>query len=630
MVLAIGIVVDDAIIVVENIHRHIEEGLTKFDAAIKGARELANPIIAISVVLIAVYLPIGFLSGLTGALFSEFAFTLAGAVAISAVVAVTLSPMMCSKILSDSKNNGTGNGFAHWLDDKFNKLADRYQTSLSNSLNYLPVTLVFSLIILCSVYFLYVTSHSELAPQEDQGVVISVLSASPNATLRQTQLYSNEVNDVFAKKDEKDHVFQIDGSEGLNTSVIGMVLKPWDERKRTAGIIQPELQQELSQIPGANIAVFQPPSLPGASGLPIQVVVGSTENYSQISEVSDILLDKMRSSGMFIFADTDLKIDKQQSKVVLDRNKIAQFGLNMQDVGNVLAANLGGGYVNYFSLAGRSYKVIPQLARVDRLNYDQIKDYYINTASGASIPFSTFSSIETEVVPESLPHFQQLNSATISAVPFPGVTLGEALEYINSQAKEILPQGFSIDYAGQSRQFYQESSALLYTFFFAMIIIYLTLAALFESFRDPLIVLISVPMSICGAMLFISLGIGGASLNIYTEVGLVTLIGLISKHGILIVQFANDLQREGKNKREAIQMAATIRLRPILMTTAAMVLGTLPLLLASGAGAMSRYNIGLVIISGLSIGTLFTLFVVPAMYLLLADDLRESTPIKTL
>lgn len=620
LVLAIGIVVDDAIIVVENIHRHLEAGLSKIEAALKGAKELANPIIAISIVLIAVYLPIGFLSGLTGALFSEFAFTLAGAVAISAIVAITLSPMMCSKILAVHQNNRQ-HDFAYKIDKLFNRLAERYRLTLNQSLNYLPVTTVFSVIILGSVYFLYITSNSELAPQEDQGVIISSLTASPNATLRQTQLYSNEASHVFAQQNEMDHIFQLDGITGLNTSIIGMALKPWEERKRTTNEIQPQIQQILSQIPGANIAVFQPPSLPGASGLPVQVVIGSTEDYSHINEVSANLLNKLRSSGMFIFADTDLKIDKQQAKVVLDRNKIAQFGLNMQDVGSVLAANLGGDYVNFFSLAGRSYKVIPQLARKERLNYDQIMNYYLTTASGAAIPFSTFATLATEVAPETIPHFQQLNSATISAVPFPGVTLGEALNYINLEAKKLLPQGFTLDYAGQSRQFYQESSALIFTFFFALVIIFLTLAALFESFRDPLIVLISVPMSICGAMIFICLGIGGASLNIYTEVGLVTLIGLISKHGILIVQFANDLQLEGKSKREAIQMAASIRLRPILMTTASMVLGVLPLLLATGAGALSRYNIGLVIISGLSIGTLFTLFVVPAMYLLLADDL---------
>jgi multidrug efflux pump len=407
----------------------------------------------------------------------------------------------------------------------------------------------------------------------------------------------------------------------LNVGLAGVVLKPWEQRKRSSQQIQQDLQMKLAGIAGVNGVAFLPPPLPGGGeGLPVQFVLGTTDPFERLDEVAQTFLDKARKSGMFMFLDSDLKIDKPQAEVVIDRDKAAQLGLTMRDVGGALGSMIGGGYVNYFSYSGRSYKVIPQVMQSERLNANQLKDYYINTASGASVPLSTIASLKTTVVPESLNHFQQLNSATISGVTMPGVPLGQALEKLKSLANEVLPEGYSTDYGGQSRQFVKESSALLLTFVFALLIIFLALAALFESFRDPLIVLISVPMSICGAMIFISLGVGGASLNIFTEVGLVTLIGLISKHGILIVQFANDLQREGKGKREAIELAAGIRLRPILMTTAAMVFGVLPLVTASGAGAAGRFNMGLVISTGIAIGTLFTLFVVPAMYMFLAAE----------
>lgn len=622
LVLAIGLVVDDAIIVVENVHRHMEEGMTRLEASLQGARELANPIIAISVILIAVYLPIGFMGGLTGALFTEFAFTLAGAVGVSAVVALTLSPMMCSKLLT-SNHNGHSNRFSLYIDKQFEKCRKSYERGLHYSLNYLSVTAVFSVIILSSIYLLYSTSKTELAPQEDQGIVISMLSTAPNATLAQTEMYMQQVYDTFLKFPELGHVFQLTGIAGLNTGISGIVLKPWDQRVRTTNQIQPELQALFSEISGANIVAFQPPSLPGTNGLPIQFVIETTDSYERLNEVSHAVLAKAYASGQFMFLDTDLKIDKPQTRILLNRDMAAGLGLTMQDIGNVLGSNLGGNYVNYFNLAGRAYQVIPQVIGNERINTNQLLDYHI-TANGSSIPLSTIASLKTVVVPESLNRFQQLNAATISGVQLPSVSMGQALETLKTIAKEVLPDGYSIDYAGQARQFQQESTSLLITFFFALIIIFLTLAALFESFRDPLIVLISVPMSICGAMIFVSLGVGGASLNIYTEVGLVTLIGLISKHGILIVQFANDLQKEGKGKREAVEMAAAIRLRPILMTTASMVLGVFPLIMATGAGAVSRFNIGLVIASGISIGTLFTLFVVPAMYMFLADTLEKN------
>ncbi len=492
---------------------------------------------------------------------------------------------------------------------------------LHGSLNNVPVTIVFALIILSSIYFLYATSKNELAPQEDQGIIISLLTAAPNATLQQTQLYSKQVFKIFQSYPETDHIFQIDGVNGLNTSIGGMVFKPWNERKRTTNQLQPQIQHLFDGIAGARVAAFQKPSLPGGgSGLPVQFVITTTDDYFKLNDISQALLDEARKTGLFVYLDSDLKLDKPQTSIQLDRDKASLLGLTMADVGDLLTSAMSENYINYFNFDGRSYQVIPQVMRGYRLNADQLLNYYLKIPNGSVIPLSTIAGLKTIVVPESINHFQQLNSATISAVPFPGVTMGDALKGLQQIAKKIFPENYTVDYAAQSRQYQQESSALILTFFLALIIIFLCLAAQFESFRDPLIILVSVPMSICGALIFISLGVGGASLNIYTEVGLVTLIGLISKHGILIVQFANDLQQEGHKKHEAIQMAAGIRLRPILMTTASMVLGVIPLILATGAGAISRFNIGLVIASGISIGTLFTLFVVPAMYLLLAQD----------
>lgn len=619
MVLAIGLVVDDAIIVVENVSRHLEEGMAPRDAAIRAARELSNPIIAMTVVLVAVYVPIGFMGGLTGALFTEFAFTLVGTVIISAVIALTLSPMMCSRLLKAPNRDGGSwqDRLVVFLDRTFERLHQRYERSLHGSLNFRPVTLVLSVIVLVSIYFLYATSKSELAPQEDQGVLISIAFNAPNATLDQRELFARQVFETFEGYKETDHVFQLNTPSQV---IAGMVLKPWDERVQTSNTLQPGLQAKLAQIAGSQIAVFQPPSLPGARGLPVQFVIQSTDPFTRLYDVSQGFLQAAQKTGQFIFLQSDLRVDLPQSTVVIDRNMAAQLGLNMQDIGSALSAMLGGGYVNYFDLDGRSYKVIPQVEQNYRLNPDQLRHYYLRAADNQMVPLSTVAHIETKAQPETINHFQQLNAATIQGVAFPGISQGEALQTLKDLAARTLPAGYSIDYSGPSRQFVQESSALVVTFFFALVIIFLALAAQFESFRDPLIILISVPMAISGALIFINLGIGGASLNIYTEVGLVTLIGLISKHGILIVEFANNLQREGHSKREAIEHAAGIRLRPILMTSAAMVLGVLPLITASGAGAVSRFNMGLVIASGLTIGTMFTLYVVPAIYMMLAAD----------
>ena len=631
LVLAIGLVVDDAIIVVENVSRHLEEGLTPVEAAIKAARELGGPIVAMTVVLAAVYVPIGFQSGLTGALFAEFAFALVGAVTVSGIVALTLSPMLCSRLLKapEPGRGGWETRLTALIDRNFARLHGAYERRLHGSLNTLPVTLTFAVIVLGSIYFLFTGAKTELAPQEDQGVIITQSIAPPNATLQQRQLYSKEVYRIFAGHPETEHVFQLDVP---GQSIAGMVFKPWDRRTRTTTDLQPVLQQELNKVAGVRVAAFQPPALPGSIGLPVQFVITTTDPFARLNDVARQFLQQALQSGMFIFLDCDLKIDNPQSDITIDRDKTAQLGLKMSDVGGSLAAMLGGGYVNYFSISGRSYKVIPQVQQRYRLNPRQLLDYYIRTADGALVPLSTVASVSTRTVPESLNHFQQLNSATIQGVVMPGVAQGDALGVLQNLSARVLPQGYSIDYGGLSRQYVQETSGFVTTFGFALIIIFLALAALFESFRDPVIILVSVPMSIAGALIFITLGFGGMSLNIYTEVGLVTLMGLISKHGILIVQFANHLQQQGRTKREAIEQAAGIRLRPILMTTAAMVFGVVPLITASGAGAVSRFQMGVVIASGLSIGTLFTLFVVPAVYLVFAADhhLGASTAVEAI
>jgi multidrug efflux pump len=569
---------------------------------------------------VAVYVPIGLQGGLTGALFTEFAFTLVGAVTFSAIVALTLSPMMCSRLLRPHgaiAAEGWQEVLVEAIDRRLERVRLGYQRWLHGSLDSLPVTVVFALIVLFSIYFLYGGARHELAPQEDQGVLIALSTTAPDATLQQRLLYAGQVLNIFDSYQETAHVFQLDTPA---MSIAGLVLNPWDQRTRTSNVLQPLVQHAVNNVAGARIATFQPPPLPGSNGLPLQFIIGTTEPFGQLNRVAQKFLQAAVRSGMFAYLDTDLKIDQPQYTVEMDRQKTAELGLTMSDVGGSLAWMLGGGYVNYFSLYGRSYKVMPQVQQRDRLNVDQLLNYYIRTSSGTSVPLSTIASITTQTVPESLNHFQQLNAATIQGVPAPGVALGDALAYLKGMAADTLPQGYSIDYGGLSRQYVQESSGFLVTFGFALIIIFLSLAALFESFRDPLIILVSVPMSIAGALIFISLGIGGASLNIYTEVGLVTLMGLISKHGILIVEFANEQQFQGHSKREAIESAAGTRLRPILMTTAAMVLGVVPLLIATGAGAVSRFNLGLVIASGISIGTLFTLFVVPAFYMLLAAD----------
>ena len=614
IVLAIGLVVDDAIIVVENVDRHMkEEHKSPLQAALLAARELGSPIIAMTIVLIAVYVPIGFQGGLTGALFTEFAFTLAGAVAVSGVVALTLSPMMCSRIFKPAQDEGR---FAKAIDRVFDKVHSGYLRLLHGVLDTWPVMIVMGALLIACLLLMFKMSQQELAPEEDQGLVLAQVVGAPTATSEQMETYADQVFKIAESAPEYQQMFQITGAPTVNAGLGGVLLKDWDQRTRSAKEVQQDLQEQWNHIAGARVAAFQFPPLPGASGLPVQFLITTTEPFENLNTVAQQVLEKARASGKFYFVDADLKIDKPQATLVVNRDQIAALGLTQQDVGNALGSALGGGYINYFSIAGRSYKVIPQVLQVDRLNPAEILNFNIKTPGGRMIPVSTFSHISYSVVPESINRFQQLNSVTISGVS--GVSQGEVLQFMRDTVQALAPAGYSVDYSGPSRQFMQESGGFVVTMLFAVIIVFLALAAQFESFRDPVVILVSVPLALFGAMIFIFLGF--TSINIYTEVGLVTLMGLISKHGILIVEVANQLRKNGKTKREAIEEAAGLRLRPILMTTAATVFGVVPLVIASGAGAAGRHAMGLVIFTGMSIGTVFTLFVVPAMYMFVAGE----------
>ncbi|HEY0838468.1 MAG TPA: MexW/MexI family multidrug efflux RND transporter permease subunit [Azospirillum sp.] len=619
MVLAIGLVVDDAIVVVENVHRHLEEGKTPVQAALVGAREIVGPVISMTITLAAVYAPIGFLSGLTGALFREFAFTLAGAVIISGIVALTLSPMMCSLLLTREMSEGR---FARFVDRNFERLNGWYGRRLSGALDYRPVTLLFGLGVLAAVGYLFMNTMSELAPEEDQGILFGITKAPQYANLDYIDIYGAQADEVFAGFPETDTRFVINGALSPTQGFAGMILKPWDERTRSAKELQPLVQAELGKVTGMQIFMVSPPALPGSTGgLPVQMVISSPGDYRTIFDALERIKAEARKSGMFIVADSDLQFDSPMIRVKIDRSKAADLGLNMQQVGGTLSMLVGGNYVNRFNLNGRSYEVIPQVPRTWRLTPDDLTRYYVTASNGAQVPLSTVVRIETTVMPNALTKYNQLPSATFSAVPMPGVTMGQAVDFLEAQARANLPAGFNHAFLSESRQYVTEGSQLMLTFVFALVVIFLVLAAQFESLRDPLVILMSVPMSIFGALLPLFLGV--ATMNIYTQVGLVTLIGLITKHGILMVEFAREMQiNEDADRRTAIEHAARVRLRPILMTTAAMVVGLVPLLTASGAGAASRFSIGLVIVAGMLIGTLFTLFVLPAVYTLLATDHR--------
>ncbi|HVC28367.1 MAG TPA: efflux RND transporter permease subunit [Gammaproteobacteria bacterium] len=619
VVLAIGLVVDDAIIMVENIQRHIDDGRMPFDAAILGARELASPIIVMATTLVAVFVPIGFMGGLTGSLFTEFAFTLVATVVISMIVALTLTPMLSSKVLRHTPPKG----LTHFLDQSFTRLRNLYDRSLHSVLHFRPLVLLVAACVLVSIPFLFLGTQSELAPTEDQGLILAEGIGPATATLQYLDGYAKQIHKIFAGFSETGNVFQINGiappgGAGDNALIAGIKMKDWSERSRTQMQLMPLVQQKLSDVAGLQTVAFAKPSLPGsAGGLPIQFVLTSTNDYRQINTAADRLIGTAMHSGLFAFLTKDLRYDNPEIVLDVDRNTAANLGINMSDIGSDLAPLLSENYVGRFDMSGHSYEIIPQVPDAMRANVNALGGYYIRTSGGQLVPLSTVVSIKHTVEPEYLPQFQQLNSATIQGTMAPGVPLGQALNYLKVLATTMLPASYSYDYASQSRQFIQQGNAVIFTFALSILLVFLLLAGQFESFRDPLIVLISVPMSVCGALIFLYLG--AATLNIYTEVGLVTLIGLITKQGILIVQFANVIQEEeGLDRRAAVEKASSIRLRPILMTTGAMVFGVVPLLLASGPGAVSRFDMGLVIATGIAIGALFSLYVVPVIYTYLA------------
>jgi multidrug efflux pump len=611
IVLSVGLVVDDAIVMVENVERHLHLGKTPFEAAKDAARELVGPIIAMTITLAAVYAPIGIQGGLTGALFREFAFTLAGAVIVSGVVALTLSPMMGSKLL---RAGDTERGFAGIINRRFENVRNLYIRLLAGTLEYRPVVLTLWAIVAVSMIPLYLFSQHELAPSEDQGVVFGVIQSSANSTLDQTNLFTDQVYNVYHSFPESASIFQITNPSG---GFGGMVTKPWSQRKKTTQELLVDSTGPLSKISGVRVIPLTPPPLPGGGNFPVDFAIVSAAEPEQVSQLAEQIVQKAMASGMFIFADTDVKFDQPQTEVVFDRDKLRSQGVDLSQVGQDLSTMLGGNYVNRFSIQGRSYKVIPQVKRIERLTPDQLSQIYVKGSSDKLVPLSTFASLRTTTEPRSLNKFQQLNAVRIQGVIPPPVPLDKALTFLEDQAKQILPQGFTVDYAGESRQLRVEGSKFLGTFLLSAILIYLVLAAQFESFRDPFIILAgSVPLAITGALVFSFLGF--TTLNIYSEVGLITLVGLIAKNGILIVEFANHLQETGLSKLEAITGAASTRLRPILMTTAATVFGHFPLVLAKGPGAGARNSIGIMLVSGMIIGTVFTLFVVPSIYMLVS------------
>jgi multidrug efflux pump len=611
IVLSVGLVVDDAIVMVENVERHLGMGKTPFQAAKDAARELVGPIIAMTITLAAVYAPIGIQGGLTGALFREFAFTLAGAVVVSGIVALTLSPMMGSKLLRAGAAN---RGLAGIINRTFEKVRALYSRLLTGTLHYRPVVLTLWAIVAVLMVPFYMFSMRELAPAEDQGVVFGVIQAAPNATIDQTNLFTKEVYDVYHSFPENASTFQITTPTG---GFGGMVTKPWSQRKKTTQQLLVESTGPLSHIAGIRVIPLTPPPLPGGGNFPVDFAIVSAAEPEQVSQMAEQIVKKAMASGMFIFADTDVKFDQPQTEVVFDRDKLRSQGVDLSQAGQDLSTMLGGNYVNRFSIQGRSYKVIPQVKRVERLTPDQLSQIYVKGSADKLVPLSTFATLKTTTEPRSLNKFQQLNAVRIQGVIPPPVPLDQALTFLENEAKQVLPQGFTVDYAGESRQLRVEGSKFLGTFVLSGILIYLVLAAQFESFRDPFIILAgSVPLAISGALVFSFLGF--TTLNIYSQVGLITLVGLIAKNGILIVEFANHLQETGHSKLEAIIGAATTRLRPILMTTAATVFGHFPLVLAKGPGAGARNSIGIMLVSGMIIGTAFTLFVVPSIYMLVA------------
>lgn len=615
MVLAIGLVVDDAIVVVENVHRHIEEGLRPMQAAFLSMKEIFGAVVAMTITLAAVFAPLAFTGGLTGALFREFAVTLAGAVIISGIVAVTITPMMAARLLQ----RGGHSRFQMAVDRGFDRLAGWYERRVSSSLDYRPVTILVVAVLMGLTGYLFVKTSTELAPEEDSGALFSFVNAPPYATSEYTRTYIDQMRELTKDLPELSANFSIVGFGGATNSGIALwAFKDWAERDRSQGQIQRELQGKLGQIAGVQAFVFAPPSLPGAGGgLPVSVVLQSTGPSDRIFEVAEEVKAAAMKSGRFIIVQNSLSYNSSQVVLRIDRERAAALNLPARDIGTTLGLLVGGGAVAQFDRDSNSYDVILQVPEEYRNNPERLTDFYIRSASGEMVPLSAVVTVDTQVAPTAIEQFNQLNSTTLSALPIPGVSTGEALQVIVDEAQKVMPDGFFIDYSGQSRLEVTEGNTILLAFGLAVVVIYLVLAAQFESFRDPFIIMMSVPLSIFGAIAPLNVGLG--TLNIYTQVGLITLIGLITKHGILLVEFANQARRErGLSAKAAIVAAAKVRLRPILMTTAAMALGVIPLIIADGAGAAARYSVGLVIFSGITVGTMFTLFVVPAFYTLIS------------
>ncbi|ODN72371.1 Efflux pump membrane transporter BepE [Methylobrevis pamukkalensis] len=610
MVLAIGLVVDDAIVVVENIHRHIEEGKRPIPAAIIGMREIFGPVVAMTVTLAAVYAPIAFTQGLTGSLFREFAVALAGAVIISGFVAVTLSPMMAGRLLTHG-----GSRFQSYVDGKFEKLANWYGRRLEGSLDYRPVTLLVVVALLATTGFMFVNTTTELAPEEDQGFMFGVVTGPQYATSDYTSMYVDQIQGPLVEDiAEIEARFAITGADAGNQGFAGFGLKEWSERERSQAAVMQEIQGRLTKNAGLDAFVFAPPTLPGSGGgLPVQYVVQSTNAPERVFEIAEEIKQKAQASGKFIIVQNSVSFEAPKVRVLIDRDRAASLGVAVSEIGTTLNLLVGGGSISKFDRDSRSYDIITQVPQKYRQNPENLREFFVRSQSGAMVPLSSVVTIETVPSAPAVEQFNQLNSATISALPLPTVSTGDGLAELQRIGQEVMPEGYFVEYAGQSRLEIEAGNTLLIAFGAAVIVIYLVLAAQFESFRDPLIIMMSVPLSIFGALIFLNIGLG--TLNIYTQVGLITLVGLITKHGILMVEFANQQREEHHlSKHDAIIEAAKVRLRPILMTTAAMVVGMFPLIVAEGAGAAARYSIGLVIATGMSIGTLFTLFVVPMFY----------------
>lgn len=614
MVLAIGLVVDDAIVVVENIHRHIEEGLSPFKAALKGAREIVGPVIAMTITLAAVYAPIGMMGGLTGALFREFAFTLAGSVIVSGVVALTLSPMMSGKLL---ENRQSESKLERWIEHYMEGLTQRYVKLLNKTLVSRPAVMLVGVVILAAIGVLFSGAKSELAPAEDMGYIFAQTKGPQYANVDYTAKYSTQVDKIFQDLPEFERSFFAIANSEANVGFGGVILKEWSERERSADEIQGQLASMTAGVDGVYTSLFQDSPLPASTGgLPVQMVIRSSGEYSELYHTLMTLKGAAWGSGLFAFVDSDLAFDSAEAHIDIDRDKAGELGISMAEIADTLAILVGENYINRFNWFDRSYDVITQVPQNVRLTPDSLVNYYVRTGTDKLVPLSTVVSVDIKPQPNKLPQFNQMNSATLSAVLMPGVTMGQAVNFLQQQA---LPDGTTVDWLSNSRQFVHEGNRLTISFAFALVVIFLVLAAQFESFRDPLVILVTVPLAVCGAL--VPLYLGFTTLNIYTQIGLVTLIGLISKHGILMVSFANDMQQhENMSKLEAIRHSAAVRMRPVLMTTAAMVAGLVPLLFAEGAGAASRFAIGIVVVMGMLIGTLFTLFVLPTTYILLAAN----------